>query len=92
MATHEIRCINKTPRHDPYDRIQNVGGVRASGLNFKITQPACIAEIERGERFFVNRDGKAVNVIIALHSGHKYIKTEADGEQPNNLLALPECP
>ena len=22
----------------------------------------------------------------------KYLKTESDGEQPNNLLSLPECP
>jgi uncharacterized protein DUF3892 len=92
MARHEIKCINKTPRHDPYDRIQNVGGVRASGATFKITQPAAIAEIERGEEFFVNRGGRTVKVIIATHNGNKYIKTEADGVQPDNLLALPECP
>jgi hypothetical protein len=24
--------------------------------------------------------------------GHKYLKTEADGEGENNLLSLPECP
>ena len=24
--------------------------------------------------------------------GHKYLKTMADGEHPNNLLSLPECP
>ncbi len=24
--------------------------------------------------------------------GNKYLKTEADGEQPDNLLSLPECP
>jgi hypothetical protein len=24
--------------------------------------------------------------------GNKYLKTEADGEQENNLLSLPECP
>lgn len=92
MARHEIKCVNKTNRYDPHERIQNVGGLRASGATFKITQPACIAEIERGELFFVNQGGKSVNVIIATHNGHKYIKTENDGQQPNNLLALPECP
>ncbi|MDD3927909.1 MAG: DUF3892 domain-containing protein, partial [bacterium] len=25
-------------------------------------------------------------------SGNKYLKTQNDGEQPNNLLSLPECP
>jgi hypothetical protein len=23
--------------------------------------------------------------------GNKYLKTTSDGDQPNNLLALPEC-
>jgi hypothetical protein len=36
--------------------------------------------------------GKTVEVIVATHNGKKYIKTEADGPHPNNLLALPECP
>jgi hypothetical protein len=31
-------------------------------------------------------------VIVAVHNGHKYIKTKADGIQPDNLLSLPECP
>jgi hypothetical protein len=92
MARHEIKCINKTNRQDPHERIQNVGGIRASGVTFKITQPACIAEIEGDEQFFVNQGGKSVKVIVATHNGHKYIKTENDGLQPNNLLSLPECP
>jgi hypothetical protein len=92
MASHEIKCVNKVNRYNPHERIQNVGGVRASGGTFKITQPACIAEIERGEQFFVHRAGRTVKVVIATHNGNKYIKTEADGVQPDNLLALPECP
>jgi hypothetical protein len=92
MATHEIQCVNKQPRDNPHDRIQNVGGTRSSGIRFKITQPACIAEIKRGEHFEVRRAGRVVNVIVATHSGHEYIKTEADGVHPDNLLALPECP
>lgn len=91
MARHEISCINKTARYNPHERIQNVGGIRASGVAFKITQPACILEIERGEEFFVHRAGRVAKVVIATHSGNKYIKTEADGVQPDNLLALPEC-
>jgi hypothetical protein len=30
-------------------------------------------------------------VVSVSRLGHKYIKTEADGEQPDNLLSLPEC-
>jgi len=32
-------------------------------------------------------------VIIAVSKyGNEYLKTESDGEQPDNLLSLPECP
>ena len=32
-------------------------------------------------------------MIVAISQrGNKYLKTQADGEQPDNLLALPECP
>jgi len=33
-----------------------------------------------------------VNVVIATSRyGNKYLKATADGDQPNNLLSLPEC-
>ena len=41
--------------------------------------------------FFVNAGGRAVRVVVAIRSGHKYLKTAADGELPDNLLALHEC-
>ena len=37
--------------------------------------------------------GKSVWVIVAVSRfGNKYLNTEANGEDPNNLLSLPECP
>jgi hypothetical protein len=34
-----------------------------------------------------------VRVIVAVSRyGNKYPKTEIDGDDPNNLLSLPECP
>jgi hypothetical protein len=59
-----------------------------------MTQEQAIYNTEAGMyRFYVAVGIKSVWVIVATSQwGHKYLKTENDGEQPNNLLSLPECP
>ncbi|MEF9605660.1 DUF3892 domain-containing protein, partial [Paracoccus sp. PXZ] len=42
-------------------------------------------------RFWTSVNGNSVWVIIATRNGKKYLKTEADGAEPNNLLSLPRC-
>jgi hypothetical protein len=90
-----IQCINKSDRMDPHERIRYVGGVNGDGSRWKLSEDQAIAGI-RADRwqFFVERpSGHRVKVIIAKSaSGREYLKTESDGEQPNNLLALSECP
>jgi Protein of unknown function (DUF3892) len=91
----QVQCINKTNRSDPHERISHIGGTNPGGERWKLTQPAAIDGIERGKySFYVERPaGHRVTVIVATSRfGHKYLKTEADGEQPDNLLSLPECP
>ena len=53
-----------------------------------------IRDIKNGTySFYVERPaGHRVRVIVATRLGVEYLKTEADGEQPDNLLTLPECP
>ena len=89
----EITCITKRGDHyDPHHRIEGVGGLQ-NGRRFWDSQEQVIRNIEADRiGYWVKVDGKAVRVIVALHNGHKYIKTEADSTTRNNLLALSECP
>ena len=90
----QIRCINKTNRFDPHDRIINIGGLNGDGTRWKLSQPKAIEGIENGTySFYVSQNSRTVDVIVARSAyGHKYLKTTADGQQPDNLLSLPECP
>ena len=90
----EIKCINKTDRYSAHDRIKSIGGVNPDGQHWKLSIDEAIKGIEAGKwTFFVYQAGRKVRVIIAISAaGNKYLKTENDGEQPNNLLSLPECP
>ena len=90
----QIKCINKTDRYNAHERIKSIGGVNPDGKSWKLTIEDAIAGIEAGKwQLFVQVNGQKAKVIIAVSAqGHKYLKTENDGEQPNNLLSLPECP
>jgi hypothetical protein len=92
--TLQIRCINKTDRMNPHERIRNVGGLNDDNTRWKLSVSDAIAGIKQGKyKFWVSVAGKSVWVVIARSAyGNEYLKTEADGEQPNNLLSLPECP
>ncbi|KAA0252813.1 MAG: DUF3892 domain-containing protein [Acidobacteria bacterium] len=90
----QIHCINKNPRNDPHKRITHIGGVNADKTRWKLTEDDAITGIKAGKwDFFVNVNARPVDVIIATSQyGNEYLKTTADGVEPNNLLSLPECP
>ena len=92
-----VSCIRKRGNHlNPHERIEGLGGVH-NGKRWYQTEEQIIAELETPEptrrwNFYTSVDGKSAWVIVAVHNGRKYLKTTADGYEPNNLLSLPECP
>jgi len=91
--TIQIQCITKSDRNNPHERITHVGGIH-SGQRWYLPQEDAIAGIETGKwKFFVNPGNDPVCVIVAVSRlGNKYLKTQNDGDQPNNLLSLAACP
>lgn len=88
MAQLHVTCITKHPSHyDPHERIQALGGV-----GWYKGEDSVIRDITLGlNSYSVTRAGRTTRVIVATHQGRQYLKTEADGYSPDNLLALPEC-
>lgn len=89
----QIECIRKRDRQNPHEKIAGVGGGKTMLTQWYLSLDQAIQRALDGtSRFWTTGGGKSVWVIVAYHNGHPYLKTENDGIQPDNLLALPECP
>lgn len=90
----QVQCIVKEAySQDRYHSIQAIGGT-SGGTRWSMTKDAAIQAIEsRTESFYVEQPvGHRVGIVVATRLGRKYLKTERDGEAPDNLLSLPNCP
>ncbi len=89
--TNRITCVKKDPRQDPYKRITDVGFLNSKGSH-RASQEQVIQWIDEGYPFYVEVGGRRVDVVVKTSRfGNKYIRTEADNDEPNNLLSLMEC-
>jgi hypothetical protein len=91
MARYRVTC---TTKHEKYERILGLGCYTPDNVFHTFTEPAVIDRIENhGDTFYVERPtGHVADLEVAEREGRKYLKTKADGERPDNLLSLPDCP
>lgn len=86
MAT-QVKCISKDDRKNPNERITHLGGD-----GWYKTSDDVIYRIEnRIDSYYVIQGGHRSEVVVATRNGRKYLKTTNDGDEPNNLLSLPQC-
>jgi len=90
----EVRCVKKSGRDNSFERILAIGGVKPDGETWTMPEDVAIDGMKNGRyRFYINKGGRSIEVIIAKSQhGHEYLKTHEDGEEPRNLLRLPDCP
>jgi hypothetical protein len=91
-AAWRITAVQRHAAGSPQTRIRAVGGVRPDGTRWRMTTDEAIKAIRRGERLYVEEPvGDPVDVTVShTAGGREYLRTVADGDDPNNLLALPE--
>ncbi len=91
----QVSCTEKDRGADPPLQVRAIGGTKKDGniwVRWRKTLAAAIAEIESGEQtYYVNIEGSAPNLVVALHNGVKYLKAPADKDAPATLLKLPDC-
>jgi Protein of unknown function (DUF3892) len=89
-----VTAVARRSEEAPHTRIHAVGGVGPGSSTWRMSVQDAIARIKRGERFYVeNPVGDPVDIVVSrTREGREYLRTEADGDEPNNLLALPELP
>lgn len=89
--SYQVTC-HRPDGNDLDQRIDGLGGPANGGWYVGID--ALIAGIESDQyKLWTTAQGRSVWVHVARRAnGRKYLKTEADGIEPNNLLALPNCP
>lgn len=86
MADVQITCVSKTGSQ--YDAITGVGG---NGWWWTVDQ--VVQSIEaKTNTFFTLVGNKRADVGVVHGPTKKYIRTHADGQWNDNLLALAPCP
>ena len=90
MPDARVTCITKPNRESQHEHITHLGG-----LGWKWTREQVIQSIDTKTNTFhvidAQRHRSEVGIIDPGNGRARYVRTYADGDWNNNLLALPEC-
>lgn len=92
--TLRVDCVVRTDRVSPHHRIRAIGGRSRDGQAWRLSEDAAIVAIEQERAsFYVEWPrGRRIDLVVGQGLGKTYLKTENDGESPETLLSLPDCP
>ena len=90
MADVRVMCVNNLPRNNPHEGITHLGGQGGGGWRW--TRQEVIDSIKAaGNTFYTLENGRRAEVAVVNGQHGEYLRTHADGQWNDNLLALPEC-
>ncbi|MGY4403913.1 DUF3892 domain-containing protein [Bradyrhizobium sp. USDA 3315] len=87
MSDLQVTCINKQPRENPHEGITHLGG---AGWKWSRSEVTRLIE-NATDTFYTKVGGKRADVGVVDGPNGKYVRTHADGNYNDNLLALSEC-
>jgi hypothetical protein len=89
MSDVHVTCINKLPRLNTHEGITHLGGA-----SWRWTRQEVIDSINNHTNtFYTLVNGKRAEIgIVNKGQPGAYLRTHADNQWNDNLLALPECP
>ena len=92
MSEYQITCVTKPDRFNTHEHITHVGNINDK---WKITRESAIQKIESKAEAFYTVDqysGRKMYVGVVREAGKSpYLRTHADGQWNDNLLAQSEC-
>jgi Protein of unknown function (DUF3892) len=90
----EVRWTTKSDKTAPYERILEIGTPTMDGACYRISHGQAVRDQLSGvKQFGVSVNGVMIGLKVATTpDGHRYLKSMDDGDQPDSLLNLPDCP
>jgi hypothetical protein len=91
MADVQVTCITRAARTSGYEGITHIGGPGGTGWRWTVGQVIDSLKAKTNT-FYTLVDGKRADIGVVEGKNGDYLRTYADKQWNDNLLALPACP